>query len=66
MKNKIIRIEPDSKQAKAVISFVRQRDEFTRSLKEKAKEIADAKTIATVQAPKVQQRLARFLGQFPA
>jgi hypothetical protein len=54
MKDKVIRFEPDSTQAKAVISFVRQRDEFTKSLQEKAKEIANAKTSTTVQSPKVR------------
>jgi hypothetical protein len=54
MKSKVVRFEPNSMQAKAVISFVRQRDEFTRSLQEKAKEIADVKTSTTVQVPKVR------------
>jgi|EndMetStandDraft_4_1072995.scaffolds.fasta_scaffold00316_17 hypothetical protein len=54
MKSKTIRFELNSRQAKAVISFVRQRDEFTRSLKEKAKEIADAKTCTAIQPPKIR------------
>ena len=54
MKSKVIRFEPDSTQAKAVMTFVRQRDKFTRSLQEKAKEIADAKTRTAVQPPKVR------------
>lgn len=45
MKSKVVRFEPNSMQAKAVISFVRQRDGFIRSLHEKAKEIAKLKTL---------------------
>nr|WP_294943982.1 hypothetical protein [uncultured Mucilaginibacter sp.] len=53
MKDKVIRFEPDSPQAKAVRGFVRQRDEFTRVLQEKAKEIANDSHV-TVQSPKVR------------
>jgi hypothetical protein len=54
MKSKVIRFEPDSTQAKAVASFLRQREEFTKSLQEKAKEIADAKACTTVPPSKVR------------
>jgi hypothetical protein len=54
MKDKVIKFEPNSTQANAVISFVRQRDEFNRSLQEKAKEIADVKASTAVQSPKVR------------
>lgn len=43
MKDKVIRFEPNSTQAKAVISLVRQHEEFIKSLQERAKNIAISK-----------------------
>lgn len=54
MEKTVIRFETNSTQAKAVINFVRQRDEFTKSLQKKAIEIANAKNFTAVQPRKVR------------